>query len=228
MKTKNLLSGLVTGGALLLSSVTSNAAVISIISDPVLVGSQFQKPTYPINQGAYQAYNTGTNLAYNGISAVVSGTIAGYPLIHNAAYLNDGYYGNGTSWISNSSNSWVILDLGSSHLINSVSFGRDRLGYFDDRDPGQFTISVSMSQYSGYTTVADSSLLSFSGNISGNDTILTTFDSVNARYVKLTFANNGVAIDEVGVYAVPEPSAALLLGVGTIGFRVLRRKKKEA
>jgi hypothetical protein len=225
MKIKNLLSGLVTGSALVLSSVTSNAAVISYINDPVLVGSQLQKPTYPINQGAYRAYNTITNLAYNGIAAVVSGTIAGVPLIHNAAYLNDGYYGNGASWISDNSNSWVILDLGSSHLINSVSFGRDRLGYFDDRDPGQYTISVSMSQSSGYTTVADSSLLSFSGNITGNDTILTTFNAVNARYIKMTFVNSGVAIDEVGVYAVPEPSATILLGFGTIGLGVLRRKK---
>jgi hypothetical protein len=225
MKTKNVLAGLVTVGASVLFSVTSNAAVISIVDVPTLVGGQLQKPGYGSDQGAYRAYDTSTNLAYNGSVPVVSSTISGYPAIHNAAFLNDGYYGNGSSWISNSSNSWIIVDLGSSHLINSVSFGRDRLGYFDDRDPGQFTISLSMDQYSGYSVVADSSILSFSGNISGNDTILTTFNPVDARYVKLTFANDGVAIDELGVFAAPEPSTALLLGTGIIGIGVLRRKK---
>lgn len=215
-----------------LFSAQAHAAIISIASIPTLTGSEMYRPGYPVGQGSYRAYNSTGNLARNGITPIVSGTISGYPVIHNASYLNDGYYGNGSSWIGNSTNSWVKLDLGSKHSVNSVTFGRDRLGYFDDRDPGQFVVEVSLDGY-GYSFVDYSGSLGYNGLIDGNDTIVTSFTPVDARYVRITFATSGAAIDEIGVYggvATPEPATALLLGIGLAvhaGTRVSGKRRSE-
>lgn len=212
---------------------TVRATVISVIDSPTFTGDQLQKTGFGSTQGAYRSYNTTKNLAYNGITPVVSGTIAvpGLDVIHHAAYLNDGYYGNGASWIDTSSNSWIKLDLGGDYYVSSIAFGRDRLGYFDDRDPGRFIIEVSADDTFGYSVVADSSVLSFSGYINQNDTVLTTFtDPVEARYIKITFANAGAAIDEVdvrGVSAVPEPASLLFLCTGVAVQAALRKLRKN-
>ena len=97
-------------------------------------------------------------------------------------YLNDGLYGPGASWISNSAYSWIKIDLGKSTTINTVAFGRDRLGNFNDRDPGSFVIAVALSDnvyadgnssndYVEYTEVYDSEQVGFNGIVSGSETI---------------------------------------------------------
>src|SRR5262249_27517825 len=130
--------------------------------------------------------------------------------IHSANYANDGYYGNGASWISNSPNSWLKIDLGQVMLIGAVTFGRDRTGNYDDRDPGQFSIAVAQSDNvyangdesndsSEYSTVLNSAGFGFNGAISGPQTVQASFAPVLARFVKLTFANAGTDIDEVEI-----------------------------
>ena len=49
--------------------------------------------------------------------AVAKDTIPGHSKIHKAAYLNDGLYGPGASWISNSAYSWIKIDLGEARII---------------------------------------------------------------------------------------------------------------
>jgi hypothetical protein len=144
---------------------------------------------------------------------VAKDTLPGHSGIHQAAYLNDGHYGNGASWISNSAYSWIKIDLGQVKSINTVEFGRDRLGNFNDRDPGQFTIAVALSDnvYSDgnssndsieYALIYDSERSGFTGTVSGSETVTAYFGSVAARFVKITFANPGTAIDEVEVFMV--------------------------
>ena len=77
--------------------------------------------------------------------AVAKDTMPGFKDIHRASYVNDGLYGAGASWVSNSAYSWIKIDLGKSATINTVTFGRDRLGNYNDRDPGQFVIAVALS-----------------------------------------------------------------------------------
>lgn len=60
--------------------------------------------------------------------AVVSGVLAGSTTLHDAAGINDGYYGNASAWIPAAAPGWLKIDLGLVSLISSLSFGRDRLG----------------------------------------------------------------------------------------------------
>jgi hypothetical protein len=216
------------------------APMITIVGASTFTGPEMTSagPCFP-TQCSYRPFDTTGDLAYQGglaANAIASSTIPGYPHIHLEGNANDGLYGNGRSWIGNSAQSWLKIDLGQTVLIDRLTFGRDRLGYFDDRDPGQFTIEVATMDAvfaSGdatddgdeYTNVLDSSMLGFSGTIVGAQTIQGSFDPVAARYVKMTFANNGVAIDEVEVFAVPEPGTLALFGLGLAGLGFARRRK---
>ena len=104
------------------------------------------------------------------------------------------------------------IDLGREVWIDTVQFGRDRLAFFNDRDPGQFTIAVALSDnvyangddsddHLEYTQVFDSATLGFDGQIDGPQTIQARFPSVLARYIKLTVAQAEAAIDEIEVFA---------------------------
>jgi hypothetical protein len=148
--------------------------------------------------------------------AVAKDTLPGYSGVHKAAYVNDGLYGPGASWVSKSAYSWIKIDLGKATTINTVAFGRDRLGNLNDRDPGQFVIAVALSDnvYSDgnssndlveYIQVYDSIESGFSGIVSGSETIRAQFGPVMARFVKITFVNPGTAVDEVEVFMVQPP-----------------------
>lgn len=168
-------------------------------------------------QCAFRPFNTIRDLAFGSFTvaaqpAVAKDTIPIYNFIHQARFANDGNYGNGSSWISNSPNSWLKIDLGSVQSFNKIRIGRDRLGSFDDRDPGQFIVEVADedNRYANgddtddeleYRQVFDSAAVGFSGQINGSDTLSIIIPTQSARFVKLTFANAGTAIDEVEVLA---------------------------
>jgi len=153
----------------------------------------------------------GNGLAY---PAVAKDTLPGYEGVHDAAYVNDGLYGPGASWVSNSPDSWIKIDLGKPAVINTITFGRDRLGALNDRDPGQFIIAVAVSDdiYADgdssnddleYVNVYDSRKAGFDGIISGPETVMARFQLQKVRYIKITFERAGAAIDEVEVFLSP-------------------------
>lgn len=75
------------------------------------------------------------NVALAGAGARVSasGALPGYQ-IHQLSGINDGHYGNGSSWIAdNISNSWVEIELPEPTRIKRIVWGRDREGNFVDR-----------------------------------------------------------------------------------------------
>jgi hypothetical protein len=153
--------------------------------------------------------------------AVAKDTIPGYSNIHRASYANDGLYGAGSSWVSNSAYSWIKIDLGKPTTINTITFGRDRLGNFIDRSPGQFVIAVALSDnvyadgnsnndFLEYTKVYDSQKAGFDGVVAGSETIQANFVPIEARFVKITFEKEGTAIDEVEAFMVQPPSSVYI------------------
>jgi hypothetical protein len=168
-------------------------------------------------------YKKDDGLAYqgNGLArpAVAKDTMPDRGVFHKAAYINDGLYGPGASWISNSRNSWIKIDLGKATKVNTVTFGRDRLGKLSGHNPGQFVVSLALSDnvYANgnsnsdnkeYQQVYNSKQAGFSGTISGADTVVAQFAPKEARYIKITFENKGAAVDEVEAFLAPPPVAS--------------------
>lgn len=151
--------------------------------------------------------------------AVAKDTMSGYGSLHSAEHINDGLYGPGASWVSNSPNSWIKIDLGKVTAMNTVAFGRDRLGNFNDGDPGRFVIALataddvyangdSSNDEQEYVEVYDSDDEGFDGEISGAETVTAQFQLREARYIKITFANARTAVDEVEVFVARPPTLA--------------------
>ncbi|MFM8271403.1 MAG: DUF1553 domain-containing protein, partial [Gemmata sp.] len=73
-----------------------------------------------------------------------SGNYSGAPGTHALAFINDGRYGNGRSWISNQSGrGWVEIELAELATIDRVVWARDREGKYADRLPTRYKIEVS-------------------------------------------------------------------------------------
>ena len=135
---------------------------------------------------------------------------------HRAAYVNDGR--EGASWVSNSADSWIKIDLGQVRTINRVSLQKGSLGSSYDNNPGQFVIAVALSDvytdgdssndYEEYAQVFRSEQTGFSGMVSHEESIQTQFPPVKARFVKITFEKAEVAIEEVGVFMIQPPELA--------------------
>ena len=188
-------------------SATSTQGLVMTICEPG------ESPPLCLAEGS----DNKENLTFqgNGVAraAVAKDNLPGFNGIHHAGHVNDGLYGNEASWISNSAYSWIKIDLGKLTNINTVAFGRDRLGNYNDRDPGQFTIAVALGDnvYADgnssndsieYTMVYDSERAGFDGSVSAAETVQAYFGAVTARYVKVTFTNPGTAIDEIEVFMV--------------------------
>lgn len=62
---------------------------------------------------------------------------------HRLQHLNDGVYGNGHSWMSDTAGrGWVQFELPSQTRISKIVWGRDREGVFSDRTPTAYTLEV--------------------------------------------------------------------------------------
>jgi hypothetical protein len=95
-------------------------------------------------------------LASAGAKATSSGDYPGSPDIHRLAFVHDGRYGNGRSWISNRpGRGWVKLELAEQATIDRIAWARDREGTFADRLATRYRIDVSLDG-ENWTVVASS------------------------------------------------------------------------
>lgn len=191
-------------------------AQISIVPASPVIGPLECKPDHLPPQCNAIPYSTNKNLAFpgNGYAqpAVTFDQIPQHEIIHQPQFANDGFYGNGASWVSNSAYSWIKIDLGRETLIGSIQFGRDRTGGFNDRDPGQFTIEVALSDniYANgdasndeieYTLIFNSETYDFNGVINLEETLRASFPPITTKFIKITTSNYRTDIDEIEVFA---------------------------
>jgi len=95
-------------------------------------------------------------LASAGATATASGSNVSANR-HELRFVNDGNYGNSRSWMSNEKGKgWVMVEFPAEHLIERVTWGRDREGKFTDRLATNYLIEVA--DASGvWRSVADAS-----------------------------------------------------------------------
>lgn len=153
---------------------------------------------------------------------------------HTIPNVNNGSYGNGSSWIGDSPDSFVGIALSGSTMIHQIAFGRDNTSGFADRASGMYLIQ--------YTTAAgvdnltpDSSWTTLGAvyydpaDPAASLRHLYEFTPVAATGVRIFAAGNGLgdgrAIDEIEIYGVPEPSTLLLSVAGLVGLALVRRRR---
>ena len=129
---------------------------------------------------------------------------------HTTAGVNDGIAGNQSSWIGATVASFVGVNLGGTHTINRIAFGRDNTGAATDRTLGRYTLQYTTVPNPGastpdgsWITLGTADYLSASGPMFAQPSRrhLFGFPTVNATGVRiLTDAAGAVAIDELEVY----------------------------
>jgi hypothetical protein len=107
----------------------------------------------------FEVFTTdGRNIALASLGTTVdsSGNTVS-PNRHELRFVNDGQYGNTRSWMSSEvGKGWVELTFAETQEIDAVSWGRDRLGQYQDRLATDYSIEVA-SEGGDWTTVADAS-----------------------------------------------------------------------
>jgi cytochrome c553 len=95
-------------------------------------------------------------LASAGAKARSAGDYPGSPNIHSLAFLIDGKFGNGRSWISNTvGRGRVEVEIKDAAEIDRITWSRDRDGAYKDRAPTRYRIDVSLDR-EAWTVVASS------------------------------------------------------------------------
>jgi hypothetical protein len=74
---------------------------------------------------------------------------------HTIPNLNNGSYGNGSSWIGNSANSFCGISFGATPVsLARVAWGRDNTGTYSDRTAGTYTLEYTAVPNPGVSTTA--------------------------------------------------------------------------
>lgn len=176
-------------------------------------------------------------LASNGGVPFAENDPGQFPVPHVVSNLNDGFYGNSSSHINGVAGGtpgfFMGVMLPNPIQINTIAFGRNNTSEFLDRSVGSYTLQ--------YTTTSGAAWIDIGGLVytdDGDNAPGGTFDeylrheydvSTNAGPivgdgVRIVFSDAAIAIDEIEINPIPEPSGVALLGLGLAGL-LMRRKR---
>ena len=154
---------------------------------------------------------------------------------HTIGAVNDGVYGNASSWIAGTLNSFVGISFGATPVpVRAIAFGRDNTGGQTTRAAGTYTLQFTTTPNPGAAT-PDSAWVTLGSFtlpgpfLSPERRHLFSFLPVEATGVRLRVQSTdfGIGLDEIELYtAVPAPTlaveqpagTALIAGSGAIDF----------
>lgn len=161
--------------------------------------------------------------------------------IHFITTINDGTYGNSSSWIGAAgSESWVGVYLATPSTIASIAYGRDNNGVYTDRSLNPTRIEYTTSSLANATEQAAAvwrtiGILDYYQENPGSPARRHLYDLATplagVTGFRLRAYGDANAYDELelystayGVAAVPEPSTyAALAGLAALGLAMWRR-----
>lgn len=156
--------------------------------------------------------------ASRGATAFAKDVVDGYSE-HAIDHLNDGVYGNANSWVAGSDSSFVGISFAGPTTFNSLAIGRDNTGIFTDRFTGIYTFQYTTAPNPDAST-SDTDWISFGAvcldslypDAEGYRRHRFEFAPIkDATGLRILVDGAGIAIDEVEVYSLPEPSGYGLL-----------------
>ncbi|MEQ1748723.1 MAG: cadherin-like beta sandwich domain-containing protein [Prosthecobacter sp.] len=148
---------------------------------------------------------------------------------HTVANINDGLYGNASSWIAGAPLATIGVNLGATPVnIGQLAFGRDNTGQFSDRWTGLYHLEVTTTPNPGATTPESAwtrlgtvDLTSGALPSPGRRRLLT-FSPVPVTGVRLVMqstTSQGICVDELELYdgtATPAPAGLVLSQKGSV------------
>lgn len=217
--------------------------------DPQVASAQF---TLVETGGTFRTDATNLAAAANGASAIGQDELG--LGVHFIANINDGTYGNSSSWIGDDrweynpdtdqtviattpySYSSVGVSFSTPVTIGSIALGRDNLGGFTDRVPASYLIEINRPSMGGWSVLGSiDPSVSPSPAVRNLYNLSTPVSDVTSLLITVrTGIEFGAAIDELEVYAtaataIPEPSTyAALAGLGALGLAAWRRRQRAA
>ena len=216
------------------SGIASGAAI-----DELEVAAFAPAPLKLEVTGGGMDFGTNIALAANGGMAFAKDLLGGgsYAPTHTMGNLNDGVYGNSNSWIGDTEDSFAGVRFATPNTIAKIAFGRDNTGTYSDRSSGYYLVQYTKDPAPDATTPETSwfdigPVFLDAADVGRGLRHEYSFAPVaGVTGVRIITPGNGIvtgnAIDELEVYAVPEPTsgALALLGVMMIGSRALRRNR---
>ncbi|MBM3240372.1 hypothetical protein FJZ31_29165 [Candidatus Poribacteria bacterium] len=122
--------------------------------------------------------------------------------IHQVKHLNDGFYNNQYSWISNGEPSWAEIDLGDVYTVSKVVFGSEHGQHYNDRAATKFDILVSTDYHEDSAHNSWQKVYEHRGSPVQKTTEFS-FAPVDARWVRIHLwetAGGNARIDEIEIY----------------------------
>jgi hypothetical protein len=160
--------------------------------------------------------------------------------------LNDGIYGNSNSWIGSTTATFAGVAFKQPYTISSLTFGRDNNahdnagGPYNDRYAGMYVFQYTKTASPNENT-PDAQWISFGSFALDNNASawgdgsasylrhVYQFDPIpdvtGVRILLDTANGDNICIDELEVYAVPEPGTLSMALMGIIGLYFFYRKR---
>lgn len=166
--------------------------------------------------GAIGAGNLGT-----GGTAFAKDIIAGgaFAPTHTIPNINNGTFGNGSSWIGDSANSWVGIGFSTAQSFSGLAFGRDNTGFYNEFNDArilgnyivQYTTDLNVLANPAGATWLTLGQANYTGAVTGSLLAQPTlrhqynFDAVSATAIRIITPGDGIAsgaaIDEIELFS---------------------------